>query len=47
LRADPRDAAARAAPRPSAPQTAYEDDDEDLPEQDRIEIPAFLRRQAN
>lgn len=35
-------------PRPAAPQHhAYEDDAEASAEQDRIEIPAFLRRQAN
>ena len=36
------------ASRPAAPQHAvYEDEPESDPEQDRIEIPAFLRRQAN
>lgn len=40
----------RTAPqmRPTAPQhAAYDDEPETDPEQDRIEIPAFLRRQAN
>ena len=39
------------APRPAAPQpgpsSAYEDEPDPSPEQERIEIPAFLRRQAN
>jgi cell division protein FtsZ len=37
-----------AAARPQAPQhAAYDDEPETDPDQDRIEIPAFLRRQAN
>ena len=40
---------ARAMPtmRPQARQVEYEDENQPEPEQDRIEIPAFLRRQAN
>jgi cell division protein FtsZ len=40
---------ARAMPtmRPQARQAEYEDENQAEPEQDRIEIPAFLRRQAN
>ncbi len=33
--------------RPQPPVSAYDDDPETRPAQDRIEIPAFLRRQAN
>ncbi|MGO4853510.1 cell division protein FtsZ [Phaeovulum sp. W22_SRMD_FR3] len=41
-------AAHAAAARPQAPQhAAYDDEPETDPDQDRIEIPAFLRRQAN
>jgi cell division protein FtsZ len=35
------------APRPQPPVSAYDDDPQTRAEQDRIEIPAFLRRQAN
>jgi cell division protein FtsZ len=36
-----------APPRQQPPVTSYDDDAEMNPDQDRIEIPAFLRRQAN
>ncbi|QYK40666.1 MAG: cell division protein FtsZ [Paracoccaceae bacterium] len=36
-----------AAPRAQPPVTQYDDEAEMTPEQERIEIPAFLRRQAN
>ena len=42
--------AERAAPAPGRvqpPVTAYDDDHDMGSDQDRIEIPAFLRRQAN
>jgi cell division protein FtsZ len=43
------EASGNAAPasRPQPPVTAYDDDHEMGTDQDRIEIPAFLRRQAN
>jgi len=44
LRADMRPAE---PPRGAVPPAGYEDDGEASPEQERIEIPAFLRRQAN
>ncbi|HSF64285.1 MAG TPA: cell division protein FtsZ, partial [Paracoccaceae bacterium] len=39
--------AERPAPRTQPPVTAYDDEPDTNPEQERIEIPAFLRRQAN
>ncbi|MFE3839389.1 cell division protein FtsZ, partial [Rhodobacteraceae bacterium PA1-206B] len=49
LRADPRadHRAAPPVPRAQPPVTAYDDEPEHGNEHDRIEIPAFLRRQAN
>jgi cell division protein FtsZ len=37
----------RSAGRAQPPVTAYDDEQEHSADQDRIEIPAFLRRQAN
>jgi cell division protein FtsZ len=36
-----------AAPRQQPPVTSYDDEAEHTADQERIEIPAFLRRQAN
>ncbi|MEE4117385.1 MAG: cell division protein FtsZ [Paracoccaceae bacterium] len=47
LRSEPREAAPRPQPRASIPPRGYEDEPDTNPEQERIEIPAFLRRQAN
>ncbi len=44
---DHADRTAAAPTRHQPPVTTYDDEQEDAPEQDRIEIPAFLRRQAN
>ena len=44
---DPQGERGQSAVRAQPPVTAYDEEQEPDPEQERIEIPAFLRRQAN